>query len=218
MKWCFFSENERPHHLHVRPGWNKSQMHINRTWKYCTSCQRRAGWPDTRKCVDCEEDELCCLFARVEHECDGVTGHDITFYTCSVPKKVDKKVNGTMCNTQHTTIENEVAFIGINYQEVMVEVSVIMGIGLVILLCTLLGCKWRKNSLRTREMRRRLQNLSHMERPPRQRYNGGQQGHINGGQQGGQQVQGGLPPAYEGEFNQNFNLGEGEFNLQNIAN
>ena len=155
---------------------------------------------NTRKCVDCKEDEFCCLFARAEYEYDSVTGHDITFYTCLVPKKVAKKVNGTMCNTQSTIIENEVAFIGINYQEVMVEVSVIMGIGLVILLCALLGCKWRKNRRDTREMRRRLQN---MERPPRQRIN---QGHINGGQQ---RVQGGLPPAYEGEFNQNFNLGEG---------
>ena len=76
------------------------------------------------------DNELCCLFARVEYECNGVTGDDITFYTCSVPKKVKvaKKVNGTMCNTQSTVIENEVAFIGINYQEVAVEVSVIMGI------------------------------------------------------------------------------------------
>ena len=193
-------------------------MHINHTWKYCNSCQRRAGWPHTRKCVECKEDEYCCLFAKVEFECDGLLGHDVTFYTCSVKKKVHivpaKKVNGTMCNTQSTIIENEVAFIGINYQEIMVEVSVIMGIGLVILLCTLLGCKWRKNRRDTREMRRRLQN---MERPPRQRFN---QGHINGGLQGGQQrvVQGGLPPAYEGELNQNFNLGEGEFNLQNIGN
>ena len=150
----------------------------------------------------------------MEFECDGLTGHDVTFYTCSVKKKVKKKVNGTkMCNTQSTIIENEVAFIGVNYQEIMIEVSVIMGIGLVILLCTLLGCKWRKNRRDTREMRRRLQN---MERPPRQRFN---QGHINGGLQGQQRVvQGGLPPAYEGELNQNFNLGEGEFNLQNIAN